>query len=117
MKADKYHEATKHSPESVRRSVHFLDWDNQPLPFKRYRGLTEVELPPVDDRSKPAALDVLGYGLLGGSRRRYDLAPDGDRFVVRRPSEGGLTGDSDPFTGLIYVQNWLDELKERVPVP
>jgi len=34
-----YHNATKHSPRSVRSNPHFLDWANQPLPFKIYRGL------------------------------------------------------------------------------
>ena len=31
-----YHEETKHSYESVYRSRHFLDWANQPQPFKCY---------------------------------------------------------------------------------
>jgi len=39
-----YHEATKHSEWSVRSSRHFLDWENQPLPFKIYRGLDAVPL-------------------------------------------------------------------------
>jgi len=40
-----YHEATKHSPESVRRRFHRLDWDNKPHPFKVYPGLDRVDLP------------------------------------------------------------------------
>ena len=31
-----YHEATKHSPESVRRPSRGLDWDNRPSPYKEY---------------------------------------------------------------------------------
>ncbi len=57
--ARRYHEQTKHSPESVRRDQHFLDWDNQPRPSKLYRGLDEVALPPVEARKGPAALEVL----------------------------------------------------------
>lgn len=57
--ARRYHEQTKHSPESVRRDQHFLDWDNQPRPSKLYRGLDEVALPSVEARRGPAALDVL----------------------------------------------------------
>ena len=57
--ARRYHEQTKHSPESVRRDRHFLDWDNQPLPFKLYRGLEEVPLPSVEARPGPAALHAL----------------------------------------------------------
>ena len=40
-----YHEETKHSYESVYRSRHFLDWANQPQPFKRYLGLEAIPLP------------------------------------------------------------------------
>ena len=41
-----YHEETKHSYESVYRSRHFLDWANQPRPFKLYLGLEAIPLPP-----------------------------------------------------------------------
>jgi SagB-type dehydrogenase family enzyme len=34
-----YHEATKHSLESVQANRHALDWSNQPLPFKIYTSL------------------------------------------------------------------------------
>ena len=37
-----YHSLTKHSYESVRRNAHFLDWPNQPLPFKIYRDLEPI---------------------------------------------------------------------------
>lgn len=31
-----YHDATKHCYLSIRSNPHFLDWANQPLPFKIY---------------------------------------------------------------------------------
>ncbi len=40
-----YHEATKHSYWSVRRNAHYLDWPNQPLPFKIYLELDPIPLP------------------------------------------------------------------------
>jgi SagB-type dehydrogenase family enzyme len=40
-----YHEATKHSPRSVRASHYTLDWENQPLPFKIYPDLDPIPLP------------------------------------------------------------------------
>jgi len=40
-----YHEETKHSYDSVYRSRHFLDWGNQPRPFKIYTGLEAIPLP------------------------------------------------------------------------
>ena len=39
-----YHEATKHSEASIRSGRHTLDWGNQPLPFKIYRGLEPIQL-------------------------------------------------------------------------
>jgi len=50
-----YHEATKHSETSVRESPHFLDWPNQPLPFKIYRDLDAVPLArDLPERDEPA---------------------------------------------------------------
>jgi SagB-type dehydrogenase family enzyme len=40
-----YHNATKHSHQSVRTNQHFLDWANQPLPFKIYPQLELIPLP------------------------------------------------------------------------
>ena len=40
-----FHEETKHSYESVYRNRYFLDWTNQPQPFKRYLGLEALPLP------------------------------------------------------------------------
>ncbi len=40
-----FHEETTHSYESVYRNRHFLDWANQPQPFKRYLGLEAIPLP------------------------------------------------------------------------
>jgi SagB-type dehydrogenase family enzyme len=43
--ARRYHDRTAHSPESVRRSGHMLDWDVKPLPFKVYPALEALRLP------------------------------------------------------------------------
>ncbi len=40
-----YHNLTKHSWESVRRSGHALDWSNHPRPFKIYPDLEPLALP------------------------------------------------------------------------
>ena len=51
------------------------------------------------------------------SQRTYDLAPDGQRFLMIK--EGAATDDlTDPFAGLTQihvVQNWFTELQARVP--
>jgi SagB-type dehydrogenase family enzyme len=40
-----YHQATKHTYESVRTNARFLDWHNQPDPFRRYEGAPLIPLP------------------------------------------------------------------------
>ena len=44
-RARAYHDATAHSPRSVRASTHRLDWDTKPRPFKIYPDLPIVALP------------------------------------------------------------------------
>jgi SagB-type dehydrogenase family enzyme len=55
-----YHERTKHSPASVRANPHFLDWDNQPLPFKVYPNLAGDPLPTELPGSQRFTLDAIG---------------------------------------------------------
>ena len=58
---------------------------------------TEVELP---------VRDFLNRSL----HRGYDISPDGERFIAVYPEE--------PIVPVIhFVQNWFEELNERVPVP
>jgi SagB-type dehydrogenase family enzyme len=40
-----YHQATKHTYQSVRAGAHFLDWRNQPNPFRTYDGAQLIALP------------------------------------------------------------------------
>ena len=57
-----YHETTKHSEESLRANVHFLDWNNKPLLLKIYRGVESVPLPrdlKVLDSSTPTTLEAI----------------------------------------------------------
>ena len=50
-----------------------------------------------------------------GGGRTYDVAPDGQHFLMIT-ARGGPDGPSAP-TSIIVVQNWHQELTERVPVP
>ncbi len=54
-----YHEATKHTPEALRRSPHWLDWANMPDPFRHYEGVPVVDLPADPPEPEIAMLDVL----------------------------------------------------------
>jgi SagB-type dehydrogenase family enzyme len=56
-----YHEATKHSPASVRARARYLDWDNRPFPFKVYTDLERIPLQediPSLDVPAPEAIGV-----------------------------------------------------------
>jgi len=61
--AQRYHDATKHSETKLRRDSHFLDWSNQPRPFKIYCDVESVALP-SDPKILAAArqplLDIIG---------------------------------------------------------
>jgi SagB-type dehydrogenase family enzyme len=58
-----YHERTKHSPASVHSSRHFLDWENQPKPFKIYTELPPMPLPePVGASDAGAILAITSPG-------------------------------------------------------
>ncbi|HEX9144736.1 MAG TPA: hypothetical protein VGA09_10725, partial [Candidatus Binatia bacterium] len=39
-----YHNGTKHSYQSIRTNAHYLDWENQPIPFKIYSKLDPIPL-------------------------------------------------------------------------
>ncbi len=60
MDALEYHQRTKHSLYSIQTDPHYLDWENQPLPFKVYSTLEGIPLPRELNRGASAsgALDV-----------------------------------------------------------
>ena len=58
-----YPNGTKHSYESLRTSAHFLDWPNQPLPFKVYSTLEPLPLP--GDLALPALPALVAIGASG----------------------------------------------------
>jgi len=55
-----YHQATKHSVESLRRMRQVLDWANMPDPFRYYEGVPVLDLPADPPAPEIPALDVLG---------------------------------------------------------
>src|ERR687892_1707375 len=70
QRAGAYHQATKHSWESVRRGGRGLDWENRPRPFKAYRGVEKIDLP----RDLPG-LEVRAMDALAGSAGRGEKVP------------------------------------------
>jgi SagB-type dehydrogenase family enzyme len=57
--ARRFHEATKHSPQSVRSGGHRLDWRNKPKPFKLYEDGEAVDLPRPFPESGVSAVAAL----------------------------------------------------------
>lgn len=43
-----YHQRTKHAPWAFARSLGYLDWDNQPNPFRSFEGVDQVALDLMD---------------------------------------------------------------------
>ncbi len=54
-----YHNGTKHSYQSIRTHPHYLDWDNQPIPFKIYSQLAPIALNPDLSSSGMPALSAI----------------------------------------------------------
>ncbi len=69
-----YHEATKHSYSSVRSNPHFLDFANQPLPFKIYPTLEPSRLPDEVRQSGVAALSAIASTVPPQANAVPDLA-------------------------------------------
>ncbi|MFQ5682080.1 MAG: SagB/ThcOx family dehydrogenase [Candidatus Binatia bacterium] len=61
-----YHNGTKHSYQSIHTRPHYLDWDNQPIPFKVYSQLHPIPLPQHLSSSGVAALSAISSD---GSKR------------------------------------------------
>jgi SagB-type dehydrogenase family enzyme len=74
MTAWDYHNQTKHSPQSVRQNVHFLDWDNRPLPFKIYPDLQPIPLPRDTPQTGVAALSAIAVSSVPERSVTPDLA-------------------------------------------
>ncbi len=61
-------------------------------------------------------LVVAGRYYVTAPDRTYDIAPDGQRFLMLK--EAGPANTDDPFAGLTQIHvvlNWFEELKARVP--
>ena len=89
-----YHEATKHSVESLTRLRRVLDWANMPDPFRHYEGV-----PVLDLRADPPA----AY-----------LDPDLEAFSLIAMSAGlatsVLAGQSSPGQAQAVIDYHLDRL-------
>lgn len=49
----KYHEQTKHSHSRYAKSLGYMDWANQPNPYRNYKGSDELLLPLANEHTTP----------------------------------------------------------------
>jgi hypothetical protein len=88
--------------------------DGRELFYRTVRGAlmaVEIQTEPTFSASTPRRLfDVGGLGLVtgAGAGRTYDVAPDGQRFLMIR----ALTAES---VEVIIVENFAEELRRLVP--
>ena len=68
-----YHEATKHSYTSIRTNPHFMDWSNQPRPFKIYPTLEPLRLPAEVCQTGVAALSAIAESVPAHTNASPDL--------------------------------------------
>src|ERR1700735_872795 len=94
-----YHELTKHSGESLRRTQHYLDWANMPNPFRHYEGVPVLDLPADPPAPQVSALEVL-EGKTGNR-----LARDGAQFLSQLMFYSASISASKrvPSTGAVYA--------------
>jgi SagB-type dehydrogenase family enzyme len=107
MNARQFHDATSHTPSSVRTSTHALDWDVKPLPFKIYAEAPAIELPrtfdavaadtlaamaPAADGAAPLDLDRLAtlLYLSAGVTRKKVYGPGVEVLFRAAASTGAL---------------------------
>src|ERR1700694_4776187 len=68
-----YHQATKHSYTSIRTNPHFMDWSNQPRPFKIYPTLEPIRLPGELRQTGVAALSAIAESVPAHTNASPDL--------------------------------------------
>jgi len=97
-----YHEATKHSYTSVRTNPHFLDFDNQPLPFKIYPALEPSRLPTEVRQTGVAALSAIAGSVPGQPLVQTDAQTD-TQTNVQTNAQTNTAPDLEAVAQLLYL--------------
>ncbi len=95
-----YHNATKHSFASIRANQHFLDFANQPLPFKIYPTLEPSRLPGELRQTGVAALSAIAESVPA----QTDAAPDLRAVAQLLYLSAGITRQRKYPGGEIYFR-------------
>ena len=96
------------------RELFYLDGDNllTAVAVPAAVGARFTSGPPIQILKKKY---YAGATLLGLDLRAYDVAPDGQRFLMIKDPEPA-PGTSQTAVSLVVVLNWVEELKARLPV-
>jgi len=95
-----YHEVTKHSYTSVRTNPHFLDFGNQPLPFKIYPALEPSRMPTEVRQTGVAALSAIACSVPA----QTNAAPDLEAVAQLLYLSAGITRQRKYSGGEIYFR-------------
>ncbi len=76
----------------------------------------DISTEPAFSLGNEKALGMQGFLTGSGGARGYDITPDGQRFLMVFP-QGDTESAASSTQRINVVQNWFEELKERVPVP
>jgi SagB-type dehydrogenase family enzyme len=95
-----YHNATKHSYASIRANPHFLDFANQPLPFKVYPSLEPSRLPSDVRQTGVAALSAIAESI----PPEKNAAPDLEAIAQLLYLSAGITRHRKHPGGEIYFR-------------
>jgi SagB-type dehydrogenase family enzyme len=76
-----YHNATKHSEWSIRATPHYLDWENQPLPFKIYTTVQPIPLPRDTEQTGISALSAISAANVSDRTERLPSLEDLARML------------------------------------
>src|SRR2546425_756842 len=137
-----YHEQTKHHFHRYARSLGFLDWANQPNPFRFYEGVTPVRLPLLqkDPASEHLALYERSRNVFQGFTREtvgaflelslglsaWKSIPGSTWALRMNPSSGNLHPTEAHLilsalpgitAGVFHYNSFLHALEPRAAVP
>ncbi len=135
-----YHEETKHHPHRLARSPGYLDWANQPNPFRFWEGCERIDLPLLKDPSHTYTA-LYDYRMVNTERFTLESiskflelalglsawkAIPGSRWSVRmNPSSGNLHPTEGyliiphlgNLEGVFHYNPFLHALEKRASLP
>jgi hypothetical protein len=88
----RYHDLTKHTVDKLLSGDHYLDWKNQPNPFRSYQGADVIELSRTIAR---------------GSEKYFDLIPNAARTAVHEHC-----ADAELVSNLLFYSTAISAWKQ-----